>query len=78
MIMFLCVSTCLFLSNSGILEEAEFYNITDLIVLIKDKIRERNAKQNQVSKVKDSIKVTLWLEWYKNNWIENKPEKIKF
>ncbi|WAQ96215.1 KCTD5-like protein [Mya arenaria] len=35
------------LAEEGILEEAEFYNITDLIVLVRDKIRERDAKQNQ-------------------------------
>lgn len=33
---------------SGILEEAEFYNITELIKLVKDRIKERDAKQNQV------------------------------
>lgn len=37
-------------SFPGILEEAEFYNITNLIKLIKDKIQERDAKQNQVIK----------------------------
>ncbi|XP_064599984.1 BTB/POZ domain-containing protein KCTD5-like [Liolophura sinensis] len=35
------------LAEEGILEEAEFYNITDLIKLAKEKIQERVAKQNQ-------------------------------
>lgn len=33
------------------LEEAEFYNITELIKLVKEKIKERDAKQNQVTKI---------------------------
>ncbi|XP_062382029.1 BTB/POZ domain-containing protein KCTD5 isoform X1 [Sardina pilchardus] len=36
------------LTEEGVLEEAEFYNITSLIKLIKDKIRERDTKTTQV------------------------------
>ncbi|XP_039542405.1 BTB/POZ domain-containing protein KCTD5-like [Pimephales promelas] len=35
------------LAEEGVLEEAEFYNITSLIKLIKDKIRERDCKTAQ-------------------------------
>ncbi|XP_056152994.1 BTB/POZ domain-containing protein KCTD5 isoform X1 [Lampris incognitus] len=35
------------LAEEGVLEEAEFYNITSLIKLIKDKIRERDSKTSQ-------------------------------
>uniref|UniRef100_A0A8C5TDJ7 Potassium channel tetramerization domain containing 5 n=1 Tax=Malurus cyaneus samueli TaxID=2593467 RepID=A0A8C5TDJ7_9PASS len=36
------------LAEEGVLEEAEFYNITSLIRLVKDKIRERDSKISQV------------------------------
>ncbi|KAG8506390.1 BTB/POZ domain-containing protein KCTD5, partial [Galemys pyrenaicus] len=35
------------LAEEGVLEEAEFYNITSLIKLVKDKIRERDSKTTQ-------------------------------
>lgn len=36
------------LAEEGVLEEAEFYNITELIKLVKDRIKERDVKQNQM------------------------------
>uniref|UniRef100_A0A8C9KMD6 Potassium channel tetramerization domain containing 5 n=1 Tax=Panthera tigris altaica TaxID=74533 RepID=A0A8C9KMD6_PANTA len=39
------------LAEEGVLEEAEFYNITSLIKLVKDKIRERDSKTSQVRPV---------------------------
>ncbi|XP_042293664.1 BTB/POZ domain-containing protein KCTD5 isoform X2 [Sceloporus undulatus] len=36
------------LAEEGVLEEAEFYNITSLIKLVKEKIRERDSKTSQV------------------------------
>ncbi|XP_036593997.1 BTB/POZ domain-containing protein KCTD5 isoform X1 [Trichosurus vulpecula] len=36
------------LAEEGVLEEAEFYNITSLIKLVKDRIRERDSKTSQV------------------------------
>ncbi|XP_034049867.1 BTB/POZ domain-containing protein KCTD5 isoform X1 [Thalassophryne amazonica] len=36
------------LAEEGVLEEAEFYNITSLIKLIKDKIGERDCKTTQI------------------------------
>uniref|UniRef100_G3P2G5 BTB domain-containing protein n=1 Tax=Gasterosteus aculeatus aculeatus TaxID=481459 RepID=G3P2G5_GASAC len=36
------------LAEEGVLEEAEFYNITSLIKLLKDKIRDRDCKTSQV------------------------------
>lgn len=40
---FICLSVI-----SGVLEEAEFYNITPLIKLIKERILERDCKASQV------------------------------
>ncbi len=39
----------------GVLEEAEFYNITELIKLVKHRIAERDEKQNQVGSHKFPI-----------------------
>uniref|UniRef100_A0A4W3IND6 3-phosphoinositide dependent protein kinase 1b n=1 Tax=Callorhinchus milii TaxID=7868 RepID=A0A4W3IND6_CALMI len=36
------------LAEEGVLEEAEFYNITSLIKLVKDRIRERDSKTTQI------------------------------
>ncbi|KAK0043409.1 BTB/POZ domain-containing protein KCTD5 [Biomphalaria pfeifferi] len=36
------------LAEEGVLEEAEFYNITDLIKVVKDRIADRDAKLNQI------------------------------
>lgn len=44
----LCVSFFFFFSLQGVLEEAEFYNITPLIKLIKERIVERDSKATQV------------------------------
>ncbi|KAG7507156.1 BTB POZ domain-containing KCTD5 isoform X2 [Solea senegalensis] len=44
------------LAEEGVLEEAEFYNITSLIKLIKDKIRERDCKTSQVHDVEVPVK----------------------
>ena len=35
------------LAEEGVLEEAEFYNITELIKLVKERVKERDAKQSQ-------------------------------
>ncbi|KAK2836656.1 hypothetical protein Q7C36_014525 [Tachysurus vachellii] len=49
------------LAEEGVLEEAEFYNITSLIKLVKDKIRERDCKTSRfISVIEESD--GLWKE----------------
>ena len=33
---------------TGVLEEAEFYNVADLVALVQQRIADRDAKKNQV------------------------------
>jgi len=33
---------------AGVLEEAEFYNVADLVALVQQRIADRDAKKNQV------------------------------
>jgi len=42
-----------------VLEEAEFYNVADLVALVKQHIADRDAKRNQVNTVSVTLAVTL-------------------
>lgn len=46
----MCIFINFFIFFSGILEEAEFYNITDLIKLVKDRIVHRDSKPTHCGK----------------------------
>ena len=49
----LCLCLCVYLSVcvcvSGVLEEAEFYNVADLVALVQQRITDRDAANAQVS-----------------------------
>jgi len=45
------------LAEEGVLEEAEFYNITELIKLVKQNIQERNVRMNKIDAKKHVYRV---------------------
>ena len=53
-----------FSSFAGVLEEAEFYNITELIRMVKERIQDRDAKQNQVCRLINSFKVQTAISYF--------------
>ncbi|XP_013402846.1 BTB/POZ domain-containing protein KCTD5 [Lingula anatina] len=65
------------LAEEGVLEEAEFYNITELIKLVKDKIRERDAKQNQTH-IKNVYRVLQFSEEELTQMVSTMSDGWKF
>jgi len=43
-----CTSVLKLIGVTGVLEEAEFYNVADLVALVQQHIADRDARKNQV------------------------------